>query len=68
MDEKEIVNRTLMVLAVILTFVAVAGLYFNINALIGMYLDYRKSVAVSIVFNIGILITAIYLMERLRKS
>ncbi len=68
MDEEEIVNKTMMLLAVILTFVAVIGLYFNINSLIGMYLDYRKSVIVSILFNIGILVTAMYLFERLRKS
>ncbi|WP_457590251.1 hypothetical protein [Geoglobus sp.] len=68
MDEEEIVNKTMTLLAVILTFVAVIGLYFNINSLIGMYLDYRKSVIVSILFNIGILVTAMYLFERLRKS
>ena len=68
MDEEEIVNKTMTLLAVILTFVAVIGLYFNINSLIGMYLDYRKSVTVSILFNIGILVTAMYLFERLRKS
>ncbi|NOY11389.1 MAG: hypothetical protein GXO67_04765 [Archaeoglobi archaeon] len=68
MDEKEAVNKTMLVLAIVLTFVAVIGLYFNITALINTYLDYRKAMAVSAIFNLGLLITGLFIMDRLRKN
>ncbi len=65
-DEKEI-KKIVQIIAGILAFVGVVGLYININSAIGMFLDYRKATFIRIILDIGIIVTAVFLLSRIKK-
>ncbi len=42
MDGEKEMNRIVQIVAGILAFVGIVGLYFNLNSVIGMFFDYKR--------------------------
>jgi len=68
MDYQETVNKFITFVSMVLIVVAVAGLYFNINSIIGWFFDYKKATMLRIVFDVALLINAIFLIEKVKGS
>ena len=67
MDNVKETKIILQIIAGILAFVGIVGLYFNLNSVIGMFFDYRKATVIRTILDIGLIVTAIFLLDRIKK-
>lgn len=68
MDNEKESMKIIRIVAGIIAFIGIAGLYLNINSAIGMFFDYRKATLMRILFDVWLIITAIYLLKKVKDS
>ncbi|MBE8540057.1 hypothetical protein [Geoglobus acetivorans] len=67
MAEEKDYGRLIQIIAGILAFVGIVGLYLNINSAIGMFFDYRKATLIRIILDAGLIITAVFLLGKIKR-